>query len=126
MHYVPDSAGSAILFLEDVRSHNVTPLAHVIFQILPLRLEGQIAHEQPPALHVFAIGIALLNHDLTLIAQTPPQVPAPTVSMAILVATSLLIRPEFSFISILSPTKTATLAHLASSVRARSEPASKL
>lgn len=69
--YVPDTAGCAILVLENVRSNHIASLPHMILQILPLRLKRQIANKQSSAFNIFAVCIALLHlHNLTLIPLT--------------------------------------------------------
>ena len=59
--YVPDAAGCAILVLENVSAHDVPRLPHMILQVLPLRLESQIADEDAPSLDVIAISVDLLT-----------------------------------------------------------------
>ena len=60
--YVPNATRSAVLVLENVCSHHVARLPHVVLQILPLRLIGQIADEDPSTLYIFTIRISLLDN----------------------------------------------------------------
>ena len=59
--YVPDAPGLPIRFLKNVCAHHITHLAHVILQVLPLRLEGQVADEDASAFNVIAVGVNLLD-----------------------------------------------------------------
>ena len=60
--YVPNATRSAVLVLENVCAHHVACLPHVVLQILPLRLIGQIADEDSSALYIFTIRISLLDN----------------------------------------------------------------
>jgi len=82
-----DTAGAALFPLENVRTHDIARLAHMILQVLPLGLEGEIADEEAPSLNILTISVTMLPHRTTYL----PLISTETPTTLIITCTSTMV-----------------------------------